>query len=135
MYLEPFPAWPESERGRLLHVELKGETPHHTLALQHYEVPIKNRAGEVVEWTRHDWDLVLPKEGAPDPLDERQWERLMEAPEELATLKYRRVVRVRYRNKASGVIVSGRRRVQQLRLRRAGVQGDVAVAPRRLPRW
>lgn len=106
MHLEPFPAWPAEDQGRLLHIEPKDETPHHRLGLQHYEVPVKNEQGEVVEWSRHDWDLVKPKPEAPKKLDEEEWARMMEAPEEVAAMKYRRVVRVRYRHKVSGVIVS-----------------------------
>lgn len=106
MYLEPFPPWPSTDQGRLLHVEPKSQTPHHTLGLQHYEVPIKNAKGEVVEWARHTWDMVVPKSGSPGILDDKDWERVMEVPEELAGMKYKRVVRVRYRHKVTGVVVS-----------------------------
>lgn len=107
MYLEPFPPWPQNSQGRLLHNEPKSQTPHHTLGLQHYEVPLHHNAqGEVVEWGRHTWDMVVPKSGSPGQLDEKVWERVMEEPEELAGMKYKRVVRVRYRHKVTGVIVS-----------------------------
>lgn len=106
MYLEPFPPCPSTDQGRLLHIEPKSQTPHHTLGLQHYEVPIKNAKGEVVEWARHDWDLIVPKVGSPGMVNDKDWERVMETPEELAGLKYKRVVRVRYRHKVTGVVVS-----------------------------
>ena len=106
MYLEPFPPWRLTSQGRLLHTEPKSQTPHHTLGLQHYETPIHEPCGKVAEWTRHTWDMVVPKAGSPGPLDEREWERIMEVHEELAGMKYKRVVRVRYRHKVSGVVVS-----------------------------
>lgn len=106
MRVDRIPPWPAHHLGRLLEYSPAGETEHHTLGLQYYQVPTLSPEGHVLKWTKHDYDIVKPKLSAPASLaKDEDWERVFEEPEEVGGLKYRRVVRVRYRHKRTGAVV------------------------------
>jgi hypothetical protein len=106
MRIDRIPAWPKHHLGQLLQYHQTDETPHHTLGLQYYEVPVHDDEGRVIRWNRGDYDVVKPKPGAPGGLSSNEdWDRIFEEPEVVAGMKYRRVVRVRYRHKRTGEVV------------------------------
>jgi hypothetical protein len=106
MRIDPFPPWPAHTTGTLLHLDQIGETEHHTLNLQYFELPILNGKGEVVRRTKHDRDVIKKKTTAPSSLkDNKDWVRILEERKEVAGMKFRKVVEVRYRHLTTGEIV------------------------------
>ena len=102
----PFPPWPTHSKPTLTKLELIKETEHHTLSLQHFTITPLNQDGSEGVTTNHDYDVVKPKETCPAPLaEDGAWERVLSDPVDLGGLKYKRVVRIEYRNKISGVVV------------------------------
>jgi hypothetical protein len=107
MRTDPFPPWPTHSKPKLTALEQLKETPHHTPNLQHFTITLLNEDGTEGLTTGHDYDVVKPKPSCPAPLaEDGEWERVLEDPEDLGGLKYKRVVRVNYRHKETGVIVS-----------------------------
>jgi len=107
MRTDPFPAWPTHSKPQLNDLELIAQTPHHTLFLQHFTLTQLDETGKEGKESKHDYDVVKPKPNAPAPLaGNDDWERVLSDPEDLEGLAYKKVVRVQYRHKQSGVIVS-----------------------------
>jgi len=104
--LDPFPAWPAHQKGTYLNFEPLYETEHNILGLQHYEFPVLDSSGNQVGVTMHDRDVVQKKLSAPAELDMNDWVQVLEEPVDLAGMKYWKVVRVRYRHKKTGEVVS-----------------------------
>lgn len=103
----PFPPWPEHHKGTLLHFQEVAETPHHILAVQHHQLSFLDAQGEVIGYTLHNRDKVIKKLDAPASLwNDEDWEQVLEETELLRGMKYLKVVRVRFRNKTTGEIVS-----------------------------
>jgi hypothetical protein len=106
MRTDPFPPWPTHSKPLLTKLEQLKETEFHTLSLQHLTLTTLNDDGTEGKVTEHDYDIVKPKPGCPPSLKgNEEWERVLSDPEDLGGLKYKRVVRVYYRHKATGVIV------------------------------
>jgi hypothetical protein len=106
MRTDPFPPWPSHSKPLLTKLEQVKETEYHTLSLQHFTLTTLNDDGTEGKITHHDYDIVKPKADCPPPLKGNEdWERVLSDPEDLGGLKYKRVVRVHYRHKATGVIV------------------------------
>jgi hypothetical protein len=107
MRTDPFPPWPTHSKPQLQSLELITETPFHTLSLQHFTLSQLDEFGKEGKETKHDYDVIKPKPHAPQPLaGNADWERVLSDPEDLEGLVYKKVVRVRYRHKQSGVVVS-----------------------------
>jgi hypothetical protein len=107
MRVDRIPPWPAHHLGRLLEYIPKGETQHHTLGLQYYEVPVLDSLGKAIKWTEHDYDIVKAKPGAPASLAKNdEWEKILEEPEVVGQLNWRMIVRLRYRHKRTGAVVS-----------------------------
>jgi len=103
----PFPPWPEHHKGSILHFQQVADTPHHILGLQHYQLPFLNDKGEVMGYTQHHRDKVIKKDGVPISLwGDVDWEQVLEETVEMKGMKYLKVVRVRFRNKTTGEVVS-----------------------------
>jgi len=106
MRTDPFPPWPTHSKPILTKLEQLKETEFHTLSLQHFALTTLNENGTEGKITHHNYDVVKPKANCPPPLKGNEdWERVLSDPEELGGLKYKRVVKVYYRHKATGVIV------------------------------
>jgi hypothetical protein len=106
MRTDPFPPWPTHSKPLLTKLEQLKETEFHTLSLQHFTLTTLNDDGTEGQITEHDYDVVKPKPNCLTPLGEDwDWQRILSDPEDLGGLKYKRVVRVHYRHKATGVIV------------------------------
>ena len=106
MRTDPFPPWPSHSKPLLTKLEHLKETEFHTLSLQHFTLTSLKDNGTKVKITEHDYDIVKPKADCPPPLKGNEdWERVLTDPEDLGGLKYKRVVRVHYRHKATGIIV------------------------------
>jgi hypothetical protein len=106
MRTDPFPPWPAHSKPLLTRLEQLKETEFHTLSLQHFTLTTLTDDGTEGKITHHDYDVVKPKPGCPPPLKGNdEWERILSDPEDLGGLKYKRVVRVHYHHKATGVIV------------------------------
>jgi len=106
MRTDPFPPWPTQSKPLLTNLEQLKETEFHTLSLQHFTLTSLNEDGTEGKVTHHDYDVVKPKPDCPDPLGENgEWERVLSDPEDLGGLKYKRVVKVHYRHKTTGVMV------------------------------
>jgi hypothetical protein len=105
--LDPFPGWPAHQKGTFLHFEPRLVTEHNILGLQYHKLPVLDTHGNQVGGTMHDRDVVQKKPSAPAALDQDDdWVQVLEEPVELAGMKYLKVVRVRYRHKQTGEIVS-----------------------------
>jgi hypothetical protein len=106
MRTDPFPPWPTHFKPLLTKLEQLKATEFHTLSLQHFTLTTLNDDGTEGKITEHGYDVVKPKPNCPTPLGEDwDWQRILSDPEDLGGLKYKRVVRVHYRHKATGVIV------------------------------
>lgn len=106
MRTDPFPPWPAHSKPLLTTLELIKETEYHTLSLQHFTLTTLNKDGSEGKTTEHDYDVVKLKPSCPAALaDNEDWERVLSDPEDLGGLKYRRVVKVEYRHKLTGVVV------------------------------
>jgi hypothetical protein len=107
MRTDPFPPWPTHSKPQRKDLELNTETPYHTLSLQHFSLTQLDESGKEGKETKHDYDVIKPKLTAPAPLaGNQEWERVLSDPEDLEGLVHKKVVRVGYRHKESGVIVS-----------------------------
>jgi len=120
--LDPFPAWPAQQKGTFLQFEPLYETEHNILGLQHYEFPVLDASGNQVGVTMHDRDVIQKKPSAPSVLDMNDWVQVLEEPVDLAGMKYWKVVRVRYRHKKTGEVVSFQRCPKRQVLRIAGIE-------------
>jgi len=106
MRADSFPPWPTHSKPLLTHLEQLKETEFHTLSLQHFTLTSLNEDGTEEKVTHHDYDVVKPKPDCPSPLGENgEWERVLSDPEDLGGLKHKRVVKVYYRHKMTGVSV------------------------------
>jgi hypothetical protein len=106
MRTDPFPPWPSHLKPLLTKLEQLKETEFHTLSFQHFTLTSLNDNGTKVKITHHDYDIVKPKADCPPSLKGNEdWERVLSDPVDLGGLKYKRVVRVDYRHKATGIIV------------------------------
>jgi len=106
MRTDPFPPWPTHFKPLLTKLEQLKETEFHTLSLQHFTLTTLNDDGTEGKITHHDYDVVKPKGNCPPLLKGNEdWERVLTDPEDLGGLKYKRVVKVHYRHKATGAIV------------------------------
>jgi hypothetical protein len=103
MRTDPFPPWPAHSKPLLTRLEQVKETQFHTLSLQHFSLTTVHDDGTEGKITHHDYDVVKPKPSCPPPLKGNEdWERVLSDPVDLG---YKRVVKVYYLHKATGVIV------------------------------